>query len=118
VDVDGGAMRIRPADPDLDQMSQAYARFHAAQGNDLEVGLRLADLLKAAGLDVVEFRGQYNIVKSPAGLRPPAWAARDAMIEAGFATVADVARWQSALDRTSASPPTIFAPLFTAVGRR
>lgn len=118
VDVDGAAMRMRPADPDLDQMNQAYARFHAAKGNDLEVGLRLADLLKAAGLEVVDFRGRYNIVKPPTGLRPPPWAARDAMVEAGFATVADVARWQTALDRASASPPTIFAPLFTAVGRR
>jgi SAM-dependent methyltransferase len=118
VDVDGAAMRMRPADPDLEQMNEAYTRFHAAKGNDLEVGLRLADLLTAAGLDVVDFRGRYNIVKPPTGLRPPSWAAREAMIEAGFATASDVTRWQAALDRTSATPPTIFAPLFTAVGRR
>src|SRR4051795_11719092 len=76
VDIDGAAMRIRPTSAGVEELSAAYLRFHAGQGNDLETGLRLPQLLPAAGLDVVAYRGWYNIVTPPAGVRPPAWAAR------------------------------------------
>lgn len=120
VDIEGTALRWRPVDPDLDDLMVKYQAFHAAKGNDLEVGLRLADLLANAGLDVVEHRGYYNIIKAPPGLRPPSWAARDAMVAAGVAAVDDVARWEAALARADAATerPTFFAPLFTAIGRR
>jgi ubiquinone/menaquinone biosynthesis C-methylase UbiE len=119
VDVDGPSMRMwPPPGPVLDEMSQAYARFHAAKGNDLEVGLRLPNLLEAAGLEVLEFRGRFNIVKPPPGMRPPAWAAREAIVADGFATAADVARWDEALIQAGIDPPTLFVPMFSAVGRR
>ena len=118
VDVDGPATRIRPADPDLEDMTEKYWRFQAARGNDILVGLRLAQLVTAAGLEVLEYRGRYTIMSPPPGLRPPAWAARDAMVGAGIATPDDVARWDAALDGTAAVHPTIFVPMFTAVGRR
>jgi hypothetical protein len=111
-------MRVRPTDPDAEDLADAYHRFHLAQGNDLEVGLRLRDLLTAAGFDVVAYRGWYNILQPPSELRPPAWAARDAMVAAGIATPDDVARWEAALDRLGAQRPTIYASLFGAVGRR
>jgi hypothetical protein len=68
----------------------------------------------------VEFRGRYFIGPPPAGVRPPAWAAREAMVAAGTATPDDVRRWDRALQEVAAAPvpPTIFAPFFTAVGRR
>lgn len=120
VDVDGTAMRLLPADSDLLDLRERYQAFHEAQGNDLQVGLRLAQLLSNAGLDVVEHRGFYNIVAVPPGMRPPAWAARDAMIAAGQASADDLSRWDAAMTRLdSANPrPTMFAPLFTAIGRR
>jgi SAM-dependent methyltransferase len=120
VDIEGTAMRWRPVDPDMDDQLAKYHQFHVAKGNDLEVGLRLADLLDSAGLEVVEHKGYYNIVKAPPGMRPPSWAARDAMIAAGVATEADVARWEAALARADAAQrrPTLFAPLFAAIGRR
>jgi ubiquinone/menaquinone biosynthesis C-methylase UbiE len=118
VDIDGPAFRLRPADPDMDDLADAYHRFHAARGNDLQTGLRLDELLEAAGLEVVAYRGWYNIVRPEGEVRPPAWAARDAMVAAGIATHDDVTRWGAALDRLAAQRPTIFAPMFGAVGRR
>lgn len=46
--------------------------MHRRRGNDISVGLRLEELLRAAGLDVVDFTGRYMIAKPPPGLRPPA----------------------------------------------
>jgi SAM-dependent methyltransferase len=118
VDIHGGAFAMRPPDPEVDELTAAYERFHAEQGNDLKTGLRLDTLLANAGLDLVEYRGWYNIVRPQGDVRPPAWAARDAMVAAGVATAEDVARWEAALDRSSQQNPVIFAPLFGAIGRR
>lgn len=118
VDIDGAAMRLRPTNPGVEELTAAYLRFHAGQGNDLQPGLRLRDLLGAAGLDVLGYRGWYNIVTPPPGVRPPSWAARAAMVAAGVATEEDIARWEAALEELSAQQPTIFATLFGAVGRR
>jgi SAM-dependent methyltransferase len=118
VDIDGPGMRIRPADPDVESLTRAYERFHAAQGNDLQPGLRLDQLLEAAGLEVVAYQGWYNIVRPEGNVRPPSWAARDAMVAAGIATADDVARWDAALERIVGQRPVIFATLFGAVGRR
>ena len=118
VDIDGSAMRTRPTNAGVEELAAAYLRFHAEQGNDLETGLRLRELLGNAGLDVVAYRGWYNIVAPPPGVRPPAWAARKAMVEVGVATDADFARWEAALDDLSGQRPTVFATLFGAVGRK
>jgi hypothetical protein len=42
------------------------------------------------------------------------------MLASGTATAEDVARWQAALDRVDALEPrpTLFAPVFSASGRR
>jgi hypothetical protein len=54
-------------------------------GDDDRAGLRLADRLARAGLEVVEFRGRYLIGSPSPGVRPPGWAAREAMLAAGVA---------------------------------
>jgi SAM-dependent methyltransferase len=120
VDIDGTAMRFSPADPDVVDLMDRYVEFHRSRGNDLQIGLRLAKLLTSAGLDVVEHRGFYSIVKVPVGMRPPAWAAREAMAEAGLATDADLSRWDQAMTRIDGADerPTLFAALFSAIGRR
>ena len=56
VDVDGTAMRTLPERADLTDLSDRYAAFRAARGDDNRAGLRLADRLVRAGLEVVEFR--------------------------------------------------------------
>jgi hypothetical protein len=69
---------------------------------------------------VLEFRGRYFIGRPPAAVRPPPWAAREAMRTAGVATDADIRRWDRAFQEVAAAPvpPTLFAPFFIAVGRR
>ncbi|RZI80034.1 MAG: methyltransferase domain-containing protein, partial [Microbacterium sp.] len=120
VDVDLTGIRILDSDPDLDDLTERYAGFHAARGNDPTVGLRLSSLLTAAGLETVDFTGHYSIIEMPPGVRPPVWAARDTMVAEGAATPADVERWGAAFDRIDASPvrPTAFAPVFIAIGRK
>lgn len=120
VDIEGNGLALRPIDPDLEDLQAKYAQWHAQQGNDLSVGLRLAELLTAAGLEVTAFSGYYNIVETPPGMRPPGWAGREAMVASGVATADDVARWGAALDRmdTAEFRRTLFAPIFVAVGRR
>jgi SAM-dependent methyltransferase len=120
VDVDGTAVRTVPEDADLADLEERYRALHAARGNDLCAGLRLAERLRRAGLDLVDFRGTYQIIQPPPGLRPPAWAAREALLGAGLATGDDLARWAAAFARADAVParPTVFAPMFVAIGRR
>jgi hypothetical protein len=120
VDADGTAMRTLPEDAALEDLHQRYLAFHAARGNDVRAGLRLAERLARAGLEVVAFQGRYVIEPAPVGMRSPPWAARAAMVAARLATEDDVARWRRAFERLDAAPtrPTLFAPIFLAIGRR
>jgi predicted O-methyltransferase YrrM len=120
VDVDLTAMRFADADPELYDINERYVEFHRRRGNDPQVGLRLGKLLTGAGLELVHYSGFYNIVSPPPGMRAPVWAARDAMVAAGVATQDDVDRWSAAFERmdTADPRPTIFAPVFLAIGRK
>jgi SAM-dependent methyltransferase len=115
----GKGMATLPDVPILEEITERYRAFHAGRGNDLRTGLYLAEWLRGAGLEVLDFRGRYQIVQFPPGLRPPAWAARDAMLAAGVVTADDLRRWDQALTELDARPdrPTGFMPVFTAVGR-
>jgi SAM-dependent methyltransferase len=120
VDVDLSMMRISPPDPDLDDLLQRYATFHRALGNDPQVGLRLAELLGVAGLEVLAYEARTDTVPVPPGLRPPSWVARERMVAAGVATEDDVRRWGAALERSDAATarPTLFPTNFIALGKR
>ena len=120
VDIDGTALRIIDGDPALSDLSDRYVEFHHGRGNDLQVGLRLARLLDQSGLHVEEYRGAYQILAAPPGLRPPPWAAREAMLAEGVVSTDDIARWEAAFERMdrATSRPTIFAPNFIAIGRK
>lgn len=119
-DVDGTGVRSRPSDPDLEDLSDRYWRWHGQQGNDKSVGLRLDELLAAAGLEVVDFSGRFDMSRLPPGARPPSWAARDALVAAGLAGPDDIARWDAAFLRTDGLDPRprVFVPMFSAWGRR
>lgn len=118
VDVDVTLFRIDPTHPDVDDLNERYRAFHADKGNDGLVGRRLPDLLEGAGLEVEDYRGWFNIHRPTGEVRPPAWAAREAMMTSGHATEDDVSRWDRALSELAPQTPRIFAPLFGCVGRR
>jgi SAM-dependent methyltransferase len=120
VDADLTAIRVIPQaeHPDLVDLQERYLGFRAANGDDNAAGLRLAERLVRAGLERVEFRGRYVIREVSPRLRSPAWAAREAMVAAGMATAEDLRRWDHAFEATATRPPTFFAPMFTAIGRR
>jgi ubiquinone/menaquinone biosynthesis C-methylase UbiE len=120
VDVDLTAVHILDSDPDLGDLLQKYVAFHRERGNDPRVGMRLAQMLSAANLNVLTFAGRYAITVAPAGMRPPAWAARDAMLADGIVSHSDIERWATAFDRLDEAPvrPTVFAPTFIAIGER
>ena len=121
-DIEATAGRIVPtgAGGVLADMTERYLSFHADLGNDLSVGLRLGELLTAAGLDVVTHQGRYHVQPARPGMRPPAWAAREQMLAAGAIDAGDIARWTAgfeSLDRGELQL-TMFIPTFTAFGRR
>jgi SAM-dependent methyltransferase len=120
VDVEGTAMRMLGASADVLELADRYLQFHRSRGNDLQIGLRLGELMRSAGLTVLDHSGSYNIMTAPPGMRPPSWAARDAMVAAGVATPDDVARWQRALEQLDSQEdrPVLFMPFFTATGQR
>ena len=119
VDVERHGSRARPPEAGPDDLAERYGRFQAARGNDLSVGLRLGELLTGAGLELVDHRGWYEISAVSPGSRTPSWAARDAIVEAGFATREDIDRWAAAWSRMDQREHrTLFLALFSATGRR
>ena len=120
VDVDLSLLRISPTPHDLDDIFERYVEFHHGRGNDPHVGLRLADLAHAAGLDDIEMRGRFDITPLPAGMHPPTVAAAQAMLTEGVISVDDIRRWTAALDILDGNSvrPTLFNPTFIALGRR
>lgn len=119
VDVDSAALWMHPFDPDLQDLMTRYRDYHAARGNDLSIGRALGSLLESAGLTVEIFRSGGPVLRVPPGIRGPAWAARDAMVAAGFATGDDLARWSAAFERqdTLADRPWFASSACVAVGR-
>ena len=122
VDTEARAFRVHPEEkvPALAKLGDQYVRFHAARGNDLSVGLRLGDLLRAAGLEDVDHQGRYQIFTPPPGMRPPAWAAREQMLAEGMLTADDVRGCEAELEQLDRGELslTMFMPNFTASGRK
>jgi SAM-dependent methyltransferase len=101
VDADLTAARMDPPDTDLQDLTDRYCRHLADTGRDPAVGAHLGSLVRSAGFELDE-RIPTIVMPPPAALaeiRPPAWAARDAMVASGHATAADVERWDEALTR-------------------
>lgn len=117
-DISASASRLRGfSDPAVNELTERYEELHRRRGNDLDVGARLDELLAAAGLELVHFQGRIDVVAPPPGVRGPAWAARDVLVEEGLATVDDIARWEQAFQHME-HPGKIFVASFTASARR
>ncbi len=120
VDITSALALMRDEPPVVREMNERYREFHAKRGNDLSPGMRLDVLLTAAGLTVDRYDGQVIIFQPPPGMRPPMWAARDAMVAAGVIDDADVARWAAFFEEADKLPklPMLFIPTMRVVGRK
>jgi hypothetical protein len=67
-----------------------------------------------------ETRPASKSVAPIASARGPAWAARESLVAAGFATPGDLTRWNEAFTALDAGEhrPTMFLGGFVAIGRR
>jgi 2-polyprenyl-3-methyl-5-hydroxy-6-metoxy-1,4-benzoquinol methylase len=118
-DIDGTAVRWDAIDSGLVDLYRRFEDFLVAtRGADLSIGPKLGSYLRAAGLDIFMRQAFYQTVNPvPDGGAP--WAAREAMVHAGFASADDVDRWEKAISRTAANPDSVvFVPTFSAAGRR
>ena len=120
VDIDATAGTLEPADPDVVDLGERYLRWHKACGNDMRAGRQLADRLRHAGLQVEVEHRLIATMPLGNGVRPPAWAARTALHEAGLATAQDIARWSAAMQRIEASDTRFVGsiPLYVVIGRK
>jgi ubiquinone/menaquinone biosynthesis C-methylase UbiE len=116
-DLDG--VRIQNAHPDIHDLWERWRELMRRRGNDASIGLRLRELVQSAGLKVTDIDACFDVVELTPELRPPSWAARDALVDAGLATTADVARWDNAFVRLShePEPPVAYVPIYRVVAR-
>ena len=121
VDSDGSAFRSeRPVDPDIQDLMDRYWQMLAHKGCERLAGPSLGAYAEDAGLRVVARHPRIDAIPLLPGLRPPAWAARQAMLDSGHATADDVARWEAAFERNDATPTTnfLFGPMYAVIARK
>lgn len=120
-EVDATGFRFeRDMDPDIVDLNDRWWDAVASNGSDVAIGPRLGALVEDNGFQVVERRARYDHFPLLAGLRPPAWAGRQAILDAGLCTDDDIARWDAALDRymQTTTGNVVFMPNFTVLARR
>jgi ubiquinone/menaquinone biosynthesis C-methylase UbiE len=124
VDVDLSAFRVDPPSDVINEMNDRYVAHLIDTGRDPSVGPKLGSLASSVGFCDVQRFGDI-VIPPPfvlAEVRPPPWAARDAMIDSGHATAADVELWDRALTdlaRTAvAENQAIFIASFMVVARK
>jgi ubiquinone/menaquinone biosynthesis C-methylase UbiE len=121
VDSDGSAFRSeRPMDPDLQDLMDHYWQMLADKGCERLAGPSLGAYAEDAGLEVVARHPRIDAIPLMPGLRPPAWAARQAMLDSGHCTTDDIARWEAAFERNDATPTpnVLFGPMYAVVARK
>ena len=124
IDVDLGAAHLDPPDAAVQELMDRYVVHLVETGRSPDVGPHLGSSLLTAGFEAVQRWGTITIPPTPAltTLRPPAWAARDAMIASGHATPADIERWGAALTAFAATAVerqrAMLFPVFGATGTK
>ena len=121
VDSDGTAFRSeRPVDADLQDLMDRYWQMLADKGCERLAGPSLGAYAEDAGLEVVSRHPRIDAIPLLPGLRPPAWAARQAMLDSGHCTADDIARWEEAFARNDAAGTSnvLFGPMYALVARK
>lgn len=120
-EVDATGFRFeRDMDPDVLDLGDRWWEAVASHGNDIAIGPRLGALAEDNGFQVVERRARYDHFPLLPQMRPPAWAARQAILDADLCTDDDIARWDAALDRymQTTTGNIAYMPNFTVLARR
>lgn len=117
-ETDPTAMRFQvdlpPPAADLDRR---YWQMLADRGNDLSVGPHLGAYVTAAGFEVVHRQARFDCAPITPDIRPPSWAGRQAMLDAGLCTEAELEEWDALL-ATGQPGNFVHVPQFTVVGRK
>lgn len=119
-ETDGNAIRY-PHEPlpEAVEMERCWWRMLADAGNDIEIGAHVGDLAEAAGFSVLARRGRFDIFPITPQMRPPSWAARERMRDAGACTDDDIERWDTALTAFAerGAGGYVHLPQFTVLAR-
>lgn len=100
---------------DIADLDARYWGMVASLGNDLHVGPHLGRYVVEAGFEIVHRQARLDMFPLTPDIRPPSWAGRQAMLDAGVCTEADIARWDTALIER-APQGMVFVPQYTVVG--
>lgn len=90
------ANRIDPPNADLIDLTERYVAYLRSVGRNPAAGPAMGSTLLRAGFELVGRHAEYVMPPPGRGVRPPSWAAREAMVDAGIADADDVARWDQA----------------------
>lgn len=117
-ETDPGTHRFEEDPPEgVVDMEARYWALLTDRGNDLSVGPHLGRYATRAGFDVVHRQARFDAFPLVPDVRPPSWAGRQAMLDAGVCDEADVHRWDQALN--DVVPGTvIYVSQFTVVARK
>ena len=120
VDADLTGARMDPHDADVRDLMDRYCEHLRDTGRDAELGPTLGSLAESEGFTGVERHATFNRPPAAAfaATRPPAWAARGAMIASGHATATDVERWDRALTGFAETGLAVFIPIYSVIARR
>jgi SAM-dependent methyltransferase len=124
VDADITGSRTDPPNADVYELNARYAQHLRDSGRNPSMGPELGSAVLAAGLELVA-RGGAMAVPPPenmATIRPPSWAAREAMLASGHATPDDIERWGKALDVFAAAAvenrAAFFVPMYWVIAEK
>ena len=81
-------------------------------------GPMMGSILSPPGSSWVRRDAQYVMPPPGSGVRPPSWAAREAMVDAGIATADDVERWDRAFTARIDDVVNFFVAAHLVIGGR
>ncbi len=91
------ANRIDPPSYEIADLTDRYCAYLRSVGRNPAAGPMMGSILLSAGFELIGRHAEYVMPPPGRDIRPPSWAAREAMVDAGFASADDVARWDRAL---------------------